>query len=252
MPKALKAKPIEPVAQLPVAPQGASPMQMLQTAIDQKMDPAIIEKMLDLRDRWEATEAKKAYMEAVAAFKADPPKVYKDRLNKQYGSKYTSLANLVNTVNGALSQHGLNARWDCKQEQQITVTCILSHVQGHSEHVSLSGPPDSSGAKNDLQKIKSTITYLKLATFELVTGVASEEGNQDDDGNGAGLARISEDQAANLQALIDEIGKDAGERAAIKAQFLKYRQVDTLEDIAAQAYNDCVRGLEARRKQSGK
>src|SRR5690242_6263678 len=82
----------------------ASPMQMLHEAVHNKMDPAIIKEMMDLRDRWEASEARKAYMEAVAAFKANPPKVYKDRLNKQYGSKYTSLANLVNTVNASLSQ----------------------------------------------------------------------------------------------------------------------------------------------------
>lgn len=252
--KAAKVEKIKEPSTALVVPQAASPMQMLQSAIDQKMDPAIIEKMLDLRDRWEASEAKKAYMEAVASFKANPPKVYKDRLNKQYGSKYTSLANLVNTVNASLSQFGLNARWDCKQADNITVTCILSHVQGHSESVSLSGPPDVSGAKNTLQQIKSTITYLKIATFELVTGIASEEGNQDDDGNasGTGLARITAEQASNLQALIDEIGKDAGERATIKAQFLKYRQVDSLEDIASQAYQDCVRGLEARRKSGGK
>lgn len=242
-------------ALVPTQPENlpGSPMQLLQEAVHNKLDPSIIKDMMDLRDRWEASEARKAYMEAVAAFKANPPKVYKDRLNKQYGSKYTSLANLVNTVNASLSQFGLNARWDCKQEQNIiTVTCILSHVQGHSENVSLSGPPDSSGAKNDLQKIKSTITYLKLATFELVTGVASEEGNADDDGNGAGLPRITAEQVSNLQALIDEIGKDPEERAALKAQFLKYRQVDNLEDIAAQAYLDCVRGLETRRKSGGK
>lgn len=226
----------------------ASPMQMLQEAVHNKMDPAIIKEMMDLRDRWEASEARKAYMEAVAAFKANPPKVYKDRLNKQYGSKYTSLANLVNTVNASLSQFGLNARWDCKQAEQITVTCILSHIQGHSEHVSLSGPPDTSGAKNTLQQIKSTITYLKIATFELVTGIASEEGNLDDDGNGAGLPRVSAEQVANLQAMIDELGKDKTQREAVKSQFLKYRQVDSLEEIAAQAYQDCVKALEHKRK----
>lgn len=251
MPKANKVELADKPLAVVTPIRNDSPMQMLQEAVANKSDPAVIEKMLDLRDRWEASEARKAYMAAVAAFKANPPKVYKDRLNKQYNSKYTSLANLVNTVNAALSEHGLNARWDCKQADLISVTCILSHVQGHSESVSLSGPPDSSGAKNDLQKIKSTITYLKLATFELVTGVASEEGSQDDDGNAAGLARVTPEQVANLQSLIDEVGKDAGERATIKAQFLKYRKVESLEEIAAQAYQDCVKALEHKRKNNG-
>lgn len=158
---------------------------LIETMVSRGGDLSNLDKMLDLQIKWEANEARKAYHEAVAAFKAEPPKVYRDKENKQYSSRYVSLANMVNTVNAALSVHGLSARWDADQSGQIKVTCTLSHVQGHSESVSLSGPPDTSGAKNNLQQIKSTLTYLKLATFELVTGVASEEGNLDDDGNGA-------------------------------------------------------------------
>lgn len=181
------------------APVAATPLQMLQTAIDNKMDPSIIEKMLDLRDRWEAGEARKAYMEAIAAFKANPPKVIKNKLNKQYNSMYSTLDNLVNNVNAALSVHGLNARWDiAQQDKEITVRCILSHVMGHSESVALTAPPDTSGSKNAIQQIKSTITYLKLATYEAVTGIASEEGSLDDDGNAAG------DKYADWIAAIDE------------------------------------------------
>lgn len=227
-----------------------SPMQMLQTAIAQKMDPGTIEKLMDLRDRWEASEARKAFMQAMAAFKANPPKIIHDKVNKQYGSTYTSLANLVNTTNASLSEHGLNARWDYKQDQQITVTCILTHFLGHSVEVTLSGPPDASGAKNDLQKIKSTITYLKLATFEGATGIASEAGSQDDDGNGAGLPRLTKEQADALRAKITELGADAAERAEILNQFLTYRKVDNLEDIAGQAFDDCMRALNTRKKKA--
>jgi hypothetical protein len=189
---------VKTTPELPVA-QSNSPMQMLQSAIDKNMAPEVIEKMLDLRDRWEASEARKAYMEAIAAFKANPPKVIKDKTNSQYHSKYSSLANLVNNVNAALSIHGLNARWDInQQDKEITVKCILSHVLGHSESVGLTAPPDTSGSKNSLQQIKSTITYLKIATYEAVTGIASEEGSLDDDGNGAG------DKYADWYAAIDE------------------------------------------------
>lgn len=163
-----------------------TPADLLALAVSQGADLDRLERLMELKERHEANEARKAYHEAVAAFKANPPKVYKDKENKQYGSRYSTLANMVNTVNSALSVHGLSARWDSDQSSQIKVTCILSHVQGHSESVSLAGPADTSGSKNSLQQIKSTLTYLKLATFELVTGVASEEGNLDDDGNGAG------------------------------------------------------------------
>ncbi len=113
-------------------------------------------------------------------------------LNKQYGSWYTSLGNLVNTVNAALGEHGLSASWEIEQGELIAVTCVLEHLQGHSRRVRIEGPPDTSGSKNTLQQIRSTLTYLKGATFEAVTGIASRAGNLDDDGTAASAQKRQE------------------------------------------------------------
>lgn len=182
-----------------------------------------LDKLLDLKDRWDKSEAEKAYNAAKAAFAANPPSVYKDKKNNQYNSSYTSLGNMVITVSAALSPHGLSASWDIDQSDPklIAVTCRLRHALGHSETVKMSGPPDTTGAKNDLQKIKSTVTYLKLATFEAVTGVASKEGNLDDDGNAAraenteeNMAKVADFQTAILES-VDEIElKRAGDGIA--------------------------------------
>ncbi len=147
-----------------------------------------IEKLIDLRDRLEASDARKAYTEAMSAFKAHSIEVMKDKTNKQYASKYVSLGRLVSTVTPFLSQHGLSANWDVDQSQApaITVTCKMTHKAGHSESVSMTLPPDKSGAKNPIQEIKSAITYGKACTFESICGLASTDANVDDDGNGAG------------------------------------------------------------------
>lgn len=163
-----------------------NPMQMLAIAVERGDDLDKLRQLMDLRDRWEATEAKKAYVAAFADFKRNMPDVVKDMLNKQYGSDYSSLANLVNTVNRALGEYGLNARWEPEQSDTIAVTCILTHVDGHSEKVTLKGPPDTTGQKNALQQIKSTLTYLEGATFQAITGVVARSASKDDDGNGAG------------------------------------------------------------------
>ena len=163
-----------------------TPMAMLALAVSQGADLDRLQKLMDLQERWEKGEAKKAFVTAMAAFKANPPTVYKDKENKQYDSMYTTIGNLVNTVNASMSKHGLSANWEIDQSNGITVTCILTHERGHSERCSMSGPPDDSGKKNPLQQIKSTITYLKAATFEAITGTASSEANMDDDANGSG------------------------------------------------------------------
>lgn len=225
--------------QLP-AQQDVTPSAMLAIAVQQNADLSKLEKLMDLERQWKKDRAREAYYQALAEFKKVPIKVVKDKLNKQYNSKYAGLGNMVNTVNAAMAPFGLNARWDIKQEGgTITVSCILSHTLGHSEQVPMTGVPDNSGSKNELQKIKSTITYLESATYQAVTGVvATDEG--DDDGNGA-TTRITEEQAADIQSLIDEV-------KANKTMFLKYFKIEKIEELAASAYKDAVAMLEAKRK----
>jgi hypothetical protein len=170
---------------IPATP--SNPMELLALAVSRGDDIEKIEKLMGLQERWQANQAKAAFTRALNAFKKDPPDVIKDMQNNQYGSDYSSLPNLANTVNPALALHDLSAIWKPKQEQKdISVTCVLTHVDGHSEEVTISGPPDTSGAKNPLQQIKSTLTYLEIATFQAVTGIVARSACQDDDGNGAG------------------------------------------------------------------
>jgi hypothetical protein len=145
------------------------------------------------------------------------------------------------TLGEALSPHGLTARWNFGQEGEvITVSCTLTHEHGHSESVTLSAPPDKSGAKNPIQQIRSTTTYLRILTLEAVTGIATVEANLDDDGNAAGIQYMSDEQAANLRALIDEVGAD-------ERKFLSYMQASSVEGIHASEYRRAVSALEAKR-----
>ncbi|PUB87028.1 MAG: single-stranded DNA-binding protein [gamma proteobacterium symbiont of Ctena orbiculata] len=220
-----------------------TPVNMVEMAVQQGADLEKLDKLMQLEERWEKNNARKAYHAAVANFKRNPPKVIKDKVNKQYDSRYASKHSLVNTVNAELGKHGLNARWDINQNDDdlITVSCILTHELGHSESVTMKAPPDSSGSKNPIQQIKSTKTYLEIATFESVTGVAaSDEG--DDDGNGFGVETINDEQVADLESLISEVG-------ANKAQFLKVLKIDDLGQLPANKYNGAVMRLEQKRKQ---
>jgi len=132
-----------------------TPMSMLQAAREQGASLEQMQQLMDMQFKWEANEARKAYMEAVAEFKAAPIKITKDKINSQFSSGYTGIGNLVNTVNPELSKFGLQANWDIDQTNEIKVTCILSHALGHSERTSMTAPPDSSGSKNPIQEINA-------------------------------------------------------------------------------------------------
>lgn len=168
-----------------------SPVDILLGAIQRtpNMDLVKLEKLMELAERWQAAQARRSYVAAFAKFKKNMPDVVKDLLNTQYGSDYSSLANLVNTTNRVLGEYDLNANWRPKQSAAgIEITCVVTHAEGHSEEVTLVGPPDVSGTMNPLQRIKSTMTYLEGATFQAITGVVARSKvlNPDDDGNGAG------------------------------------------------------------------
>lgn len=185
-----------------------SPLQQMAQAKQMGLSVDEMKEMLELQKDWEANEARKAFYAALAEFNKNKPRIVKDKLNKKYGSDYTSIGNMVNTVSEAMAPFGLSASWAFADGEngKIECTCVLAHTMGHEKKVTLSGLPDTAGSKNPLQERKSTRTYLKLETFEAVTGMTSISGNADDDGNGAApvVNRITEEQALILDAKITD------------------------------------------------
>lgn len=226
-------------------PVDNSPAALMQIALTKGMDLDKLEKMLDLQTKWEERESRKAYTKAMAAFKVDPPSIYKDKLNKQFGSKYSSIDALVNSAIPYLSRQGLSHSWQYGEPdvKQVVVTCTITHELGHSESVTMSAPPDTSGggSKNPIQQIKSTQTYLKIATFEAVTGLVSKEANLDDDGNASNIQYIDDKQ---LSSIIDTINS----KEADEAKFCKYLKIESLDKIQAKDFGKAMAALKAKKK----
>lgn len=167
-------------------PAANSPMGMMLAALNQGAQLEQIEKMMDLQDRWQKGEAKKAYDTAFAAFKAEAVKIVKGRKvtdGPLKNKSYAELHDVVNAVTPALSKHGLSSSWKLTRDEKdwMEVTCYLRHVGGHEESVSMGGPPDAGGAKNAIQARASTKTYLERYTLKAITGLSEQE--DDTDGN---------------------------------------------------------------------
>jgi len=157
---------------------------------------------------------------------------------------YATIGNVVNTVNEAMGPFGLNARWEFPKADGalILCTCVLAHELGHEERVTLDAPLDDSGKKNALQQRRSTRTYLRLETFEAVTGIASQY-NQDDDGNGSNdpVDLITEDKAFIIHALITDNGLNMDTFMNLLATQLK---ISAIEYIPADRYDDVIKKIE--------
>jgi hypothetical protein len=175
-----------------------TPMAMLQMAVSQNADLDKLTQLMALQERWEANEARKAFTKALSDFKAQGVVIGKDKHVSFATSKgkteynHATLGNVCDVIGKALSEFGLSYRWATEQvEGKIKVTCVLMHVLGHSESVSLQSGADESGGKNSIQAIGSTVSYLQRYTLLAITGTATQE--QDDDGKSFGLKDVMDE-----------------------------------------------------------
>ena len=200
-----------------------TPNYLIALAIEKQADPNTLSKLMDLQERYEATKAKKAYVAAMTAFKQEAPAVLKknDRVDFQTAKgrtayNYANLGSIVQEITAILGKHELSASWGTQQEGvNVTVTCHITHIGGHRESVTLTGPVDDSGNKNRIQAVGSTVTYLQRYTLLAALGLATGE---DDDGRmGVDKDKPHVPESAPQQspveyALIDEITTKSGEK----------------------------------------
>ena len=145
--------------------------------------PENVEKMMALKERHEANEARRAFNVSLVALKLDLPAwIQHDKTVHYQGGKgvvhytHTSLAAALDTVTPILARHGfaLTGRSETGKDG-VTVTAVLRHRSGHSEQHSITAPPDASGAKSAAQAIASTITLLTRYTSLQLLGIATAD-----------------------------------------------------------------------------
>ncbi len=85
----------EPRALAPV-----NPMEMLSRAVESGADIEMIEKLMGLQERWETSQARKAFDEAVAAAKAEIPPIERNASghnDKRYAN-FAAIAKVVDPI----------------------------------------------------------------------------------------------------------------------------------------------------------
>ena len=235
------------------APAPQSPMMALAEKAIAAGQVDQLERLLAMHEKWESDQARKAYNHAIAGFRANPPTITK---NKQvaYGNtkyKHATLDHVAESIGKAMAPLGLSFRWETKQEGgQITVTCWVSHEDGHREATTLSAPADTSGQKNAIQAIGSTVSYLQRYSLLAATGLAAED--QDDDGHSAApIERITDDELRDLEDMIDDTGTDI--RKFLGWVWAGVPGTHTLAEIhRGPMYEKAMNALRAKKSQGGK
>jgi ERF superfamily len=230
-----------------------TPVELLRIAVTQNANIDQLTKLMDLQERWERREAKRAYDAAMKQFKANPPRITKnhhvhfeakDRAKGPTDYRHSTLDHVCDAITGALARVGIAHRWKIAQNGEwFNVTCILTHELGHSEETTLPGAADNTGNKNSIQAVGSTVTYLQRYTLLAATGLATTD--QDDDGRGGKAAEGLSDE--RMEVLGSAIA-DSKTLDELKANyFTAYREAEQAKDRTAKTL--FMRTKDARKRE---
>jgi hypothetical protein len=176
---------------LPISPE-AKLVSLMEVAISSGANIESLEKLLDLQERWEASGARKSFFSALSKFQTALPVIGKNGLasfdhrngggNTSYS--YARLEDIAAAIKPLLKKNGLSYRYEQRSEQGglIVVSCIVTHLDGHAERAEMGGMPDTSGKKNMIQQLASTVSYLRRYTLTGAFGITVSE--EDDDAQG--------------------------------------------------------------------
>ena len=171
----------------------SNPANLLQIAVERGADVEQLGKLMDLQERWSAAEAKKAFFSARAKFQSKCPTIKKDK-EVSYGNtkySYATLAGIAEQIREPMEACGLTYRFEIADtKEEIKVSCLLSHVDGHTEINTMTAAPDDSGAKNEIQQRGSAVSYLQRYTLIGALGIASAV--EDDDGGSTGATNVEQ------------------------------------------------------------
>lgn len=232
-----------------IAPAVPQTVEIIRAAVATG-DVEMYREAVQLAKELDAIAARKAFDNAIASAKAEIPTIRRNREVDFTSAKgrthyrFEDLAEIARTVDPILSRFGLSYRFRVNSpiNEPVSVTCIVSHRDGHFEETTLhAGRDDDNSNKNSIQRIGSTITYLQRYTLKAALGLAA---SHDDDGQSAGDDNgcITADQVKTIESLMAETNTSA-------TRFCGHMKVERIEDITAKQFQRAIDALNLKKKQ---
>ena len=212
-------------------------------------NPDNLLKLLDMQERVLAKQAEMAFNADLALMQSELP-VIRETGQLIHGNKlissYAKFEDINRQVRPVLARYGFSVSFDLKfAEQMCDIQCILSHREGHRMTTTMTLPFDTGGSKNNVQAIGSTISYGKRYAIMAMLNLSSSA-TEDNDADGL-HEKITEEQAADLTALVDELKL---QREKMFAYFSSKYGVNITDysDIPAAHFDDVIAEIEKRRQ----
>lgn len=245
-------------AEAPIQHVSAEPsiMQVIEGAVRAGRSVEELSGLFALYERTEDRKAKAAFNKAIAAFKAERPPIVRRSQNAQFKKvtrdgrtvprNYAALEDIERAIGPTMAKHGLSYGWgDAKVENgYMTIPCIVTHEDGHSiSSMSMPFPIESKAGASDQQKMGIAQSYAMRYSLKAALGLTDID-EDDTDADGDDAEKITENQAANLQAALDSVTTDKARQAKFRERF----KVETLADLPLTRYGEALAAIEKARK----
>lgn len=209
----------------------ATPETLLELAISKGADIDQLEKLMALQERYDAKKAKSSFYQAMTQFQSLVPRIVKNKNGHNY--KYAPLSDISEQIQESLSSCGLSYRFEQNHSELIEVTCIVTHVDGHSERTTMNAKPDTAGQIKGVQAIGSSVTYLQRYTLTSSLGITTADDDIDGRLPEQSIKLITNEQALKLDSMLDECNEEIDK---FKGRFLKWWKIQDVSEIHAKNY----------------
>jgi hypothetical protein len=168
-------------------------IELIDATIAKGVSPADLAVLLDVKLKFEASENKRRFDHALERFRANPPEInrtkhvsFPNRDGGKTGYDHAELDKINKLITESLLAVGISHHWKPGDIGGKTTMTLVLRGFGHTEEMgTLSGPPDTSGGKNNIQAIGSTSCYLQRYVLLASLGLTPE--GVDDDGKTEGM-----------------------------------------------------------------
>ncbi len=235
----------------PALPAAANLLHVIANAVANPLvDVAKMRELLDMHERIMKEQQRVAFAAAMARLHAVLPQIRKDGhivVDGKERSRYARIEDIDVAIRPLLAAEGFSFSFD---EEAVTAEgtrfiAILSHRDGHSEVRRRTFPTDKAAVgskgpiRNAIQDTGSTTSYARRYLLKMMLDIVEKE--EDNDAND--VKRISEDQAKDIEAAIEEVNMN-------RNRFLVYMAVGDVREILERDLKKAMVALDVQRERS--
>ncbi|CDO48600.1 ERF family protein [Bartonella tribocorum] len=197
---------------------------ILERALENDVNLDRLKSLLELREKEIERQERKNFVRDLSTMQMEYQKIHKNATNTHTNSQYATLDKYLDAIKDSLSKYrfSLFSRIKEQNSNAITVEMTLKHISGNEISTQGTFPFDTTGSKNNVQAVGSTITYARRYLLGMLLNIVSED--DDTDGNPP-IKKAFPQQINEIRRLIVQTQSE-------EAKVLDYVKVENLADMS--------------------